>query len=94
MGISISKQQVYGLSLKLTMKSHFYVQHLSLMRQWMLNMELSGRRKTQGPQRLLMDRVKQNIQKAAVTEEDVRDRVRLRHIICCGEQPKEEDGLL
>lgn len=22
-----------------------------------------------------------------------RDRVRWRHIICCGEQPKEEDGL-
>lgn len=57
-------------------------------------MELSGRRKTQGRQRRLMDRVKKNIRKAAVTEEDVRDRVRLRHIICCGEQPKEEDGLL
>lgn len=59
----------------------------------MLNMELSGRRKTQGPQRRLMEKVKKNIRKAAVTEEDVRDRVRWRHIICCGEQPKEEDGL-
>lgn len=37
----------------------------------MLNMELSGRRKTQGPQRQLMEKVKKNIRKAAMTEEDV-----------------------
>lgn len=42
-----------------------------------------------------MDVVKEDIQKVDVTEEDARDRVRWRRMICCGDsyrkQLKEDD---
>lgn len=53
--------------------------------QRMLNMELSGRMKRERKQRRFKDVAKQDIQRAGRTEEDARDRVRWRQVICCGE---------
>lgn len=51
----------------------------------MLNMELSGRMKRERPQRRFKDVAKQDFQRAGRTEEDARDRVSWRQVICCGE---------
>lgn len=42
----------------------------------MLNVELSGRRKSEKPQRRFVDVVKGGVQGVGMTEEDVKDRVR------------------
>lgn len=44
-----------------------------------LNIKLPGRRKTR-----FMDGVEEDIQRDHLTEEDFRDRGRLRQVSCCG----------
>lgn len=53
----------------------------------MLKMELLSRRKRGKRQTTFMDIVE--IKEVGVTEEDVRDRVRWRQLINCGEQEEE-----
>lgn len=55
--------------------------------EWMLKMELLSRRKRGKRQTTFMDIVE--IKGVGVTEEDVRDRVRWRQLINCGEQEEE-----
>lgn len=55
--------------------------------EWMLKMELLSRRKRGKRQTTFMDIVE--IKGVGVTEEDVRDRVRWRKLINCGEQEEE-----
>lgn len=55
----------------------------------MLKMELLSRRKRGKRQTRFMDIVDKEIKGVGVTEEDVRDRVRWRQLINCGEQEEE-----
>lgn len=55
----------------------------------MLKMELLSRRKRGKRQTRFMDIVDKEIKGVGVTKEDVRDRVRWRQLINCGEQEEE-----
>lgn len=55
----------------------------------MLKMALLSRRKRGKRQTRFMDIVDKEIKGVGVTEEDVRDRVRWRQLINCGEQEEE-----
>lgn len=51
----------------------------------MLNMELLGEGKSGWPQKRFMDIATEHTQKVGVKEDDARDTLRWRHMICCGD---------
>lgn len=50
-----------------------------------MNMKLPGRRERGRPKRIFSDVVKEDMQKVVVTEEDARDRMRWKHMVCCND---------
>lgn len=56
-------------------------------------MELPGGSKRGRAQRKFMNVLREDMQRFGVTEQDVRDMVRCKHAICCGDTPR-EPGLL
>lgn len=77
----------YRQSLRLRCSRHVQRRDSRYVGEWMLKMELLSRRKRGKRQTTFMDIVE--IKGVGVTEEDVRDRVRWRQLINCGEQEEE-----